>query len=263
VFGIVAVFSDLTKLRELESEKRRTERLASIGAFAANMAHEIKNPLVAIKTFAELLPERFTEEEFRDQFSKVAIREIERIDELVGRLRGLVTHQPNQLSSVAIPVLLEEVLALLRGQLEQARISVTTVYEDTASIIAGDQAQLRQLFLNVLMNAVEAMQKGGSLTVTLSRKRTMEPNLLFVEVRDSGSGIPDQLLEKIFDPFVTTKAQGSGLGLSICQGIIEAHRGTIVAANNTPAPGATITIALPVAQSTSATVETMQAKPSG
>lgn len=262
VFGIVAVFSDLTKLRELESEKRRTERLASIGAFAANMAHEIKNPLVAIKTFAELLPERFTEEEFRDQFSKVAIREIERIDELVGRLRGLVTHQPNQLSPVAIPVLVEEVLALLRGQLEQARISVTTVYEDTASIVAGDQAQLRQLFLNVLMNAVEAMQKGGSLTVTLSRKRTTEPNMLFVEVRDSGSGIPDQLLEKIFDPFVTTKAQGSGLGLSICQGIIEAHRGTIVAANNTPAPGATITIALPVAQSTSATVETMQTKPS-
>lgn len=255
VFGIVAVFSDLTRLRELETEKRRTERLASIGAFAANMAHEIKNPLVAIKTFAELLPERFTEEEFRDQFSKVAIKEIERIDELVGRLRGLVTHQPKQLAPVAIPELVEEVLSLLRGQLEQARINVTTFYEDSLPTVAGDQGQLRQLLLNVLMNAVEAMPKGGDLAVHLSRKQTSDLNTLVIEVRDTGPGIPEHLLEKIFDPFVTTKPQGSGLGLSICQGIIEAHRGTIVAQNNTSDLGAAITISLPIVHCAPAAIE--------
>jgi PAS domain S-box-containing protein len=247
VFGVVAVFSDLTRLRELETEKRRTERLASIGAFAANMAHEIKNPLVAIKTFAELLPERFTEEEFRDQFSKVAIREIERIDELVGRLRGLVTHQPKQLTPVDVPALTEEVLSLLRGQLEQARITLRRIYEHELPELAGDQAQLRQLLLNVLINAVEAMQGGGELTVSLSRKQTTDVDSLIIVVRDTGPGIPEHFLEKIFDPFVTTKPQGSGLGLSICQGIIEAHRGTIVAENNAPSPGATITISLPIA----------------
>jgi PAS domain S-box-containing protein len=257
VFGVVAVFSDLTRLRELETEKRRTERLASIGAFAANMAHEIKNPLVAIKTFAELLPERFTEEDFRDQFSKVAIKEIERIDELVGRLRGLVTHQPKQLAPVRISALVEDVLSLLRGQLEQARINATTLYDDPLPTVAGDQAQLRQLLLNVLMNAVEAMPQGGDLTVSLSHRDSSEPNILTIEVRDTGQGIPNELLEKIFDPFVTTKSQGSGLGLSICQGIIEAHRGTIVAANNTPDPGATITLGLPITRDTSATVDDM------
>ncbi|HEY7363779.1 MAG TPA: ATP-binding protein [Methylomirabilota bacterium] len=259
VFGVVAVFSDLTRLRELETEKRRTERLASIGAFAANMAHEIKNPLVAIKTFAELLPERFTEEEFRDQFSKIAIREIARIDELVGRLRGLVTHQPKQLAPVIIPELIEEILSLLRGQLEQANITATTIYEDGLPPVAGDQAQLRQLFLNLLMNAVEAMSAGGNLTVHLSHKQALDSKTLIVEVRDTGPGIPGHLLDKIFDPFVTTKSQGSGLGLSICQGIIEAHRGTIVAGNNTPGPGAHIIVSLPVAQSEPATIESSSA----
>ncbi len=248
VFGVVAVFSDLTRLRELETEKRRTERLASIGAFASSIAHEIKNPLVAIKTFAELLPERFTDEDFRDQFSKVAIREIERIDELVGRLRGLVTPQTKQLAPVALSELVEEVLSLLRAQLEQARIDVTTLYEHNSAAVTGDEAQLRQLLLNVLMNSVEAMPQGGELTVQLSLKQTPEDHMLLLVVRDTGSGIPEHLLEKIFDPFVTTKPQGSGLGLSICQGIIEAHRGTIVARNNTPGPGVTLTIELPIPQ---------------
>jgi len=255
IFGVVAVFSDLTRLRELEIEKRRTERLASIGAFAANMAHEIKNPLVAIKTFAELLPERFTEEEFRDQFSKVAIREIQRIDELVGRLRGLVTHQPTQPTAVSIRQLVEEVLSLLRGQVDQARITVKTLYEDNLPAVAGDQGQLRQLLLNVLINGIEAMQRGGELTVHLFRSQATNANALSVEVCDTGAGIPDHLLEKIFDPFVTTKPQGSGLGLSICQGIVEAHRGTIVARNNTPNPGATIIIGLPVAEHVPVTIE--------
>jgi PAS domain S-box-containing protein len=252
IFGVVAVLSDLTKLRELESEKRRTERLASIGAFAANIAHEIKNPLVAIKTFAELLPERFTEEEFRDQFSQVAIREIERIDELVGRLRGLVTPQPKQPSPVNLPELVEEVLSLLRGQLEQARISVTILSEDHVPRIAGDQSQLKQLLLNVLLNAIEAMPKGGELTIRIARRQSLEGHMLALEIKDTGPGIPDHLLEQIFDPFVTTKPQGSGLGLSICQGIIEAHRGTIVARNNTGGSGATIIIGLPITQSTPA-----------
>jgi signal transduction histidine kinase len=114
--------------------------------------------------------------------------------------------------------------------------------------VAGDQAQLRQVLLNILMNAVEAMQKGGELTVHLSRRHTPELDSLVVAVRDTGPGIPDHFLEKIFDPFVTTKPQGSGLGLSICLGIIEAHRGTIVAENNTPGPGSTLTISLPITQ---------------
>ncbi|MFQ5910804.1 MAG: histidine kinase N-terminal 7TM domain-containing protein, partial [Thermoplasmata archaeon] len=121
ILGAVAVFSDLTRLRELEGEKRRAERLASIGALASGIAHEIKNPLVAIKTFAELLPERFTDEDFQGDFSRVVIREIERIDDLVARLRGLATSPAQPLVPLELRSPIEETLALLRAQLEQAR----------------------------------------------------------------------------------------------------------------------------------------------
>ncbi|MGH7554740.1 MAG: ATP-binding protein [Longimicrobiales bacterium] len=248
-FGVVAVFSDLTKVRELEAEKRRTERLASIGAFASGIAHEIKNPLVAIKTFAELLPERFTEEEFRNDFSRVAIREIERIDELVGRLRGLVTSQPQQLNPLSVRELVDETLALLRGQLEQSQISVS-LQDDTAELmIAGDRGQIKQLLLNIFINAIEAMLAGGALSIGLSQIDRRGGGQILVLVSDTGPGIPDDMLARLFDPFVTTKPRGSGLGLSICRGIVEAHRGTIRVQNHPSARGAIIVIELPIHRS--------------
>ncbi len=243
-FGIVAVFSDLTRLRELETEKRRTERLASIGAFAANMAHEIKNPLVAIKTFAELLPERFTEEEFESVLQGRNKRNRE--DRRTGGTPSWASHASTKAGCSR----------KYRGTRQRSPFSPQRTVRASANqchyaldedlpTVAGDQAQLRQLLLNVLMNAVEAMPT-GDLTVRLSRRGSSEPHIVSIEVRDTGQGIPNDLLEKIFDPFVTTKSQGSGLGLAICQGIIEAHRGTILAANNTPGPGATITVGLPI-----------------
>lgn len=245
ILGVVAVFSDLTRLRELEAEKRRTERLASIGAFVSSIAHEIKNPLVAIKTFAELLPERFTEEDFRDEFSKVAMREIERIDELVGRLRGLVAPHPQQLTPVDLREPIDETLSLLRGQLEQARIRVRTHFDNSGGFVAGDRAQLKQLFLNVLMNAIEAIADGGEISIRLGRRDTASEATLFVEIHDTGTGIPQHLLGRIFDPFITTKPQGSGLGLAICRGIVEVHRANIIAQNNSDGPGATIILEFP------------------
>jgi PAS domain S-box-containing protein len=245
ILGVVAVFSDLTKLRELEAEKRRTERLASIGAFVSSIAHEIKNPLVAIKTFAELLPERFTEADFRDEFSKVAMREIERIDELVGRLRGLVAPNPQQLTPVDLREPIEEILSLLRGQLEQTRIRVRTHFDARGALVAGDRAQLKQLFLNILMNAIEAIVDGGEITIRHGKRDDVAEPTLFVEIHDTGTGIPQHLLAKIFDPFITTKPQGSGLGLSICRGIVEVHRANIVAQNNPDGRGATVTLEFP------------------
>jgi PAS domain S-box-containing protein len=249
VFGVVAVLNNVTRLRELEAEKRRTERLASIGAFASGIAHEIKNPLVAIKTFAELLPERFTEKEFREDFAEIAIREIERIDELIGRLRGLVTLQPQQFASTSIRELLDDTLALLRGQLEQAKIAVTISPCDDAFAVAGDRSQLKQLVLNIFLNSIEAMQHGGDLVVTLSRVHVEEQDCVELAIQDSGPGIPEAIFGQMFDPFVTTKPQGSGLGLSICRGIVEAHRGSITIHNNAHTSGVTVIIKLPVAQS--------------
>lgn len=255
MFGVVGVFSDVSRLRELEEEKRRTERLASIGALAAGMAHEIKNPLVAIKTFAELLPERFSDEDFRHEFSRIVVQEVGRIDELLGRLRGLTTPEPQQQVAVALSELLEETLGLLRGQLEQAKITVRMGPHDGSATVAGDRGQLKQLLLNVLINAIDAMPDGGRLTTALRRLDADGEEWLVLKIEDTGSGIQDAVLDKIFDPFVTTKAQGSGLGLSISRGIVEAHRGLITASNNPDGRGATVTIQLPAVPEVAQPVE--------
>jgi len=246
LLGAVAVFSDLSRLKDLEREKWRAERLASIGALASGIAHEIKNPLVAIKTFAELLPERFTDEDFHGDFSKVVVREIERIDSLVGRLRGL-TPNAQRLIPLDLVRSIQETLALMRAQLEQAGINVTTSYQRTLPLIAGDPDQLRQLFLNVFVNAIEAMHCDGQLAVRVANHKTLGSRVVSVEVEDNGCGIPANLVPKIFDPFVTTKEQGSGLGLSICRGIADAHRAAIYAMNSEKGQGAVITIEFPAA----------------
>jgi PAS domain S-box-containing protein len=244
VLGVVGVFSDLTRLKQLETEKRRAERLASIGALASGIAHEIKNPLVAIKTFAELLPERFTEEDFRDDFSKVVIREIERIDDLVARLRGLAAPSVHPVPlDLREPI--EETLSLLRGQLEQKKIRVRRIYDKNLTAVAGDPAQLKQLFLNLFMNALEAMNRGGQLTIELQRGLHHGAPTVLTKVSDTGSGIPESMLGKIFDPFVTTKPRGSGLGLAICRGIADAHGATIRATNNLASKGSTLTVEFP------------------
>lgn len=252
ISGAVAVFSDLTRLKDLERDKRRAERLASIGALASGIAHEIKNPLVAIRVFAELLPERFSDDEFRNEFSTIAMREIDRIDNLVARLRGLATPGHQRLIPMDLRAPLEETLGLLRGQLEQTRISIKLIDESSTSTITGDHDQLKQLFLNVLMNAIDAMEQGGEIMIRVSDRMMQEVHTVAVDVSDVGPGIPDSVLSKIFEPFVTTKPQGTGLGLSICRGIADAHRGVIRASNNQNGPGATITIEFDAADDTAA-----------
>ena len=144
-----------------EAEKRRAERMVSFGALARGLAHEIKNPLVAIRTFAELLPERAGDEEFRDSFGKIVIQEIGRIDQLVARLRGFAAPPIPRFRPVDITSLLRETLALLRGEIERAKVRIAVTGERSAQEIPGDPAQLKSLFLNILMNALEAIDMAG------------------------------------------------------------------------------------------------------
>ena len=244
--GALVVFSDLSRLKELEREKQRAERLASFGALAAGVAHEIKNPLVAIRTFAELLPERFNEVDFREDFSKVVIKEISRIDDLVARLRGIAATAPQQVGAVDLREPITETLTLLRGQLEQTHTAVVRDFKDPAPYVAIEESQLKQLFLNLFLNAIEAMGTGGTLTVRITRKHIQSQSLIVVDVSDTGPGISDAVAANIFDPFFTTKARGSGLGLTICRGITDAHRGTIRAERNHEGPGTSIVVELPM-----------------
>lgn len=244
--GALIVFSDLTRLKELEREKSRAERLASFGALASGVAHEIKNPLVAIRTFAELLPERYTDTDFRVDFSQVVIREVARIDDLVGRLRGIAAATPEQVRTVDIREPIRDTLTLLRAKLEQTHTTVHCDFQDSTPFVAIEEAQLKQLFLNLLFNAIEAMGVGGEVTVHVSRRELQAGQRIVVEVSDTGPGIPDSLKTNIFDPFFTTKALGSGLGLAICRSITDAHRGVIRAENRTDRSGAIIAVEFPI-----------------
>jgi PAS domain S-box-containing protein len=248
--GAILAVNDLSQIKALEEEKRRIERLASIGAFMSGIAHEIKNPLVAIKTLAELLPEQYDDEEFRETFTKVALNEVDRIDTLVRRLRSLSSGAIVPFHSVNVLIPLEETLSLISGELTRHHITVGRHYQSPIPPIMGDPDQLKQVFLNLCLNSVDAMGDGGTLAVTV-RSQGNHVGLsseLVIEIADSGPGIPAEYLATIFDPFFTLKEQGTGLGLAICRGIMDHHRGCIAAENRGAGSGAVFMVKLPVAQ---------------
>lgn len=247
ILGALVVFSDLSKIKELENEKRRAERLASFGALVSGIAHEIKNPLVAIKTFAELLPERFSDTDFREDFSKVVGSEIDRIDGLVGRLRSLAAPVHEAVGPIDIRDPILEILSLLRAQLEQSQMAVHKDLGNAFLLVAIDPAQVKQLFLNLFLNAIEAMGQGGELRIRSGRREAQSQPWVYVEVSDTGPGVPEAIRSKIFDPFFTTKASGSGLGLAICRSIADAHRGTISVQSTGQGQGTSFVVAFPAA----------------
>jgi signal transduction histidine kinase len=232
--------------RQMEEEQVRSERLGVVGTLASGIAHEIKNPLVAIRTFAELLPERFRDEEFHDKFAKLVITEIGRIDSLVARLRDLARRPAKQLAAIDLQQPLEETLLLLRGQLEQKRIRVSTKYEGSLPYVLGEFNLLKQLFLNLFQNAIEAMEPSGELRVSLVTRDALGKRQLIAEVTNTGHGISEDILPHIFDPFFSTKPGGSGLGLAICRNITDAHRARIHARNSTAPDGVTFIVEFPV-----------------
>jgi PAS domain S-box-containing protein len=248
--GAILAFNDLSQIKALEEEKRRIERLASIGAFMSGIAHEIKNPLVAIKTLAELLPEQYDDEEFRETFTKVTLHEVDRIDTLMRRLRSLSSGATVPLHPLSVITPLEETLSLLSGELVRRRIKVVRDYRSPVPAIMGDHDQLKQVFVNLCLNSVEAMGEGGALTVTVGSqgKHLGQSSEVVMQIADTGPGIPAEHLANIFDPFFTLKDEGTGLGLAICRGIIDYHRGSIAAANSSEGCGAVFTIKLPVVQ---------------
>jgi signal transduction histidine kinase len=231
---------------QMEEERLRAERLGVIETLASGIAHEIKNPLVAIRTFAELLPERFQDEDFHTGFSKIVLKEIERIDGLVARLRELATRPTQQLGTLDLRGPIDETLTLLRGQLEQKQIRAHIEWQTDMPLISGAPNLLKQLFLNLFLNAIDATEPGGELRIHGATRETSGSSRLMVEVTDSGTGIPPQMVNQIFDPFVSSKPGGSGLGLAICRSIADAHRARISARNNADRKGATFTVEFPL-----------------
>ena len=244
--GAVAVFADLSRLKELERERRRAERLASLEAIASGMVHEIRNPLVSIKAFTQLLPSRFDDPEFRQNCARVVGREINRMDDLLDRFRMLSTASRQPMEAVDVVVPLDDTLSLIQPQLEARGITLRRVTPGPYRPVLGNASQLEQLFLNLCLNALEAMDSGGELTIRVADLSQGGGSTLLVEVSDTGCGIPDDMAEQIFNPFVTTKAHGTGLGLAICRAIADAHKAILRARNHAGRSGCTFTVEFPV-----------------
>jgi len=228
----------------LYKDKVDSERMASIGMMSATFAHEVRNPLTSLKTFAQLMPEKYNDEEFRNYFSKIVEGEIDRIDGLIRDLLDFSTEKKSSRSNnFNLVSLIDETVEYVKGKLdfEKKKISIEKNYGNNVIEMSGDATNLKQAFINIIMNGCQAMNGEGTLKVHIY------PNREFMEVAitDTGEGIHPDDISKIFDPFITTKEMGIGLGLAISKRIVEDHKGSIHVKSQL-SKGTTFTISLPV-----------------
>lgn len=253
--GVLLVVQDTSAIRKLEEQIRRSDRLASIGTLAAGMAHEIKNPLVCLKTFAQLLPSRYDDPDFRDTFTPLLGNEVERINAIVSQLLNLSRPVKPTLVPMSLHAALDVAWQLAAQQIKVKGLTFDRQYHATQDRLLGDERLLSQVFLNLLLNGIDAMEQGGTLTLSTETVSSPEPALypamqnalscVEVRVTDTGRGINPEDRLRIFDPFYTTKATGTGLGLSVAHGIVLEHRG-IIDVESVPEKGTCFRILFPL-----------------
>ena len=251
--GAVLVLHDLTLERALDTTTRRADQLAALGSVALGLAHEIRNPLGGIKGAAQLLRVNLSDPA-QIQATDVIIREVDRLDGLVEQLRGLGTPPRLQLAPQNIHRILNDVLALQRQAPDWGEIVLRTEFDPSLPEVLGDRAQLTQVFLNLVRNAVESLGGHGELIVSTRietryhvRRRSHRNQFLSVTVADDGPGVPEDVQNHLFSPFFTTKARGTGLGLAVCHRIVAEHGG-IIAHEPRLGRGARFIVTLPVSE---------------
>jgi nitrogen-specific signal transduction histidine kinase len=257
VEAAVAVVRDLTRLRQLEAEVRRGETLAAAGRMAVGFAHEIRNPLGAIRGAVQLLSRELAGEPRLREYTDVVLTEVDRVNRIIEMLLDLGRPVKARAVPLNLHQLLERVLVVNEEGATAHGVSIGRRYDPSLPPILGDEDRLAQVFHNLIRNAIEAMPQGGPLTVTtrvslnaLFGKMDLGSgprSLVEVQVVDEGVGIPASTLTRIFDPFFTTKPSGLGLGLAICHRILEEHHGAIQV-ENARGRGTVVTCFLPIAR---------------
>ncbi|MBO8162804.1 MAG: transporter substrate-binding domain-containing protein [Brevibacillus sp.] len=222
ITGAIINFQDITEQKELEKKVEREDRLRSLGQLMLGIAHEIRNPLMSILTYTQLLPKKFDNPKYRDFFAEQVPKEIQRLNTLVSDLLDYA--RPRHSHPVRFPVerMVESVLLLLKPRLKEKQIEVRT--ELPAGVFAlADPHQIKQVLINLVMNAIDAMEPQGVLTI----RARYEERLTVLEVEDNGHGLKPEELDRIFEPFHSSKPHGLGLGLSISYQLIKENNGSI------------------------------------
>lgn len=223
IVGRVINFQDLTELKRLEAHARRTERMATVGQLAAGVAHEIRNPMASISGSIELLTQSPQTSEEDRQLMTIVQREVQRLNVLIGDLLDYANPRAKQMVDFDLGTLVDETVQVARGDKNFSDVELTAAI-DTPLPIHADPAKLRQVVWNLIRNAADAASSGGK-HVRVEARKTADGAVVTVD--DDGPGIPESLVGRIFDPFVTTKQKGTGLGLATCHAIIAEHNGSI------------------------------------
>jgi signal transduction histidine kinase len=215
---------ELTRSQEII---RRADRLSALGTLAAGIAHEIRNPLVSIQTFFQLAPHRLQDQEFLTEFLRLTSSEVKRITDLISDLLSFARSPTPSMSKVDLNELLEGVVRLLEPQLRTEQITVEKDLDARLQPVNADRDQLKQVFLNIILNAAQAIDGKGTIRISSRAAAHKGESFCQIEIADSGAGIPADLLDDIFNPFFTTKDKGTGLGLAITNQVVSEHDGFI------------------------------------
>jgi PAS domain S-box-containing protein len=248
VTAVVSVLHDLSEIRELERRRVEqqlfeSEKLAAVGRLAASIAHEVNNPLEAIKNSLYLLTTG-KDMEKNARFLEVARKETERVSHIIRQMLGFA-RRSGEVEWVAVNQLIEETLILVEKKMRQARVEVVRHFDERLPKVRARADQLRQVFLNLLLNAQQSMEKGGRITVRTSvYEQALQPTIS-VQISDTGRGIAEPDLARIFEPFFSTRTKGTGLGLWVTQDIVRHHGGRIEA-TSVEGGGTTFNVILPV-----------------
>ncbi len=238
--GAMLLIQDLSQVKSLEKKLRRSERLAALGKMAAGVAHELRNPLSSIKGLAILLRSRFQEKSSDQQTADILVQEVERLNRSIGELLDYARPQKLAKEDVHPEMVVNKTVSLIRMDAESVGVRVEIQMEDDLPVVQADQDKLNQVFLNLLLNSIQAMENGGRLDI---RVAVQNGNVIFT-VKDTGCGVSKEDLPRIFDPYFTTKPQGTGLGLAMSMKIIEEHGGTMTFQSE-PDVGTTVVVSLP------------------
>jgi two-component system sensor histidine kinase HydH len=235
------LIQDLSNVRELENQLQRSERDAAVGKMAAGVAHELRNPLSSIKGLALLLKSKFNlNDESAQQTADLLVDEVERLNRSISELLDYARPAKLEHRPLIIDDLLSRALMLVRSDAEAGNVEVIEDYRCGASTIDGDEDKLTQVVLNLCLNSIQAMKDGG----TLSLSSSLLDGWVTIEISDTGSGISAQNKQRIFEPYFTTKEDGTGLGLAMSAQIIEDHHGQIEISSE-PGNGTTVFVKLP------------------
>ena len=233
--------SQSERIIAIEEQLRRAEKLSTLGEMAAVLAHEIRNPLGSIRGTAEILRDDYRPGDPKHEFIEIQIKETERLNHVVEDFLRMARQQPLELRDCSILEELETIVTLVSRDAQDRGISLRLVSSAEQAVVRGDGEKLRQAFLNIVINALQATESGGEVTITISK---IDSGFV-IAFRDSGSGISTDNLQRIFEPFYTTKPDGTGLGLAVTRKIIEGHGGTLDIESETGS-GTTVLVQLPL-----------------